>query len=60
MMLLFTGGHKIRDSNAQLAGDTPDPSNFEQVISGDYGEMQFTHNAQTVWGAISGSVVHCL
>lgn len=46
---LIYGGTQDQGFQRTLDGDSPDPSSFEQVISGDYGEMQFTSNAQTIW-----------
>ncbi len=46
---LIFGGTQDQGFQRTLTGDTPEPSNFEQVISGDYGEMQFTDNGKTIW-----------
>ena len=46
---LIYGGTQDQGFQRTLTGDTPTPSSFEQVISGDYGEMQFTHNGETIW-----------
>jgi len=46
---LIYGGTQDQGFQRTLSGDSPEPSNFEQVISGDYGEMQLTHNGKTIW-----------
>ena len=46
---LIYGGTQDQGFQRTLSGDSDDPSSFEQVISGDYGEMQFTHNGETIW-----------
>lgn len=46
---LIYGGTQDQGFQRTLTGDSPSPSNFQQVISGDYGEMQFTNNGQEIW-----------
>lgn len=46
---LIFGGTQDQGFQRTLTGLSPDPSSFQQVISGDYGEMQFTNNGQTIW-----------
>lgn len=46
---IIYGGTQDQGFQRTLAGDTPEASSFEQVISGDYGEMQFTHSGETIW-----------
>lgn len=43
------GGTQDQGFQRTLTGMSPVASSFEQVISGDYGEMQFTNNAETIW-----------
>ena len=43
---LIYGGTQDQGFQRTLTGDSPLPSSFQQVISGDYGEMQFTNNGQ--------------
>ena len=46
---LIYGGTQDQGFQRTLTGDSPLPSSFQQVISGDYGEMQFTNNGQEIW-----------
>jgi len=46
---LIYGGTQDQGFQRTLTGDSPSPSSFEQVISGDYGEMQFTNDGQEIW-----------
>lgn len=46
---LIFGGTQDQGFQRTNMGDTPEPSSFEQVISGDYGEMQFTNDGQNIW-----------
>ncbi len=46
---LIFGGTQDQGFQRTLTGDSPEPSSFEQVISGDYGQMQFTDNGKTIW-----------
>lgn len=46
---LIYGGTQDQGFQRTLTGESPLPSSFQQVISGDYGEMQFTNNGQEIW-----------
>ncbi|MFT5823440.1 MAG: hypothetical protein ACI8ZM_004701 [Crocinitomix sp.] len=46
---IIYGGTQDQGFQRTLSGDSPEASAFEQVISGDYGEMQFTNNGETIW-----------
>jgi hypothetical protein len=46
---LIYGGTQDQGFQRTLTGDSPLPSSFQQVISGDYGAMQFTNNGQEIW-----------
>lgn len=52
---LIYGGTQDQGFQRTLEGGTPTPSSFEQVISGDYGEMQFTNNGITLWSQYPGA-----
>lgn len=46
---LIYGGTQDQGYQRTLDGNSAEPSSFEQVISGDYGEMQFTNDGVTLW-----------
>ncbi|NOQ74927.1 MAG: T9SS type A sorting domain-containing protein [Crocinitomix sp.] len=46
---IIYGGTQDQGFQRTLSGDSPEASAFEQVISGDYGEMQFTNEGETIW-----------
>lgn len=46
---LIFGGTQDQGFQRTLDGLNEEPSSFQQVISGDYGEMQFTNDAETIW-----------
>ncbi|MDG1915560.1 MAG: T9SS type A sorting domain-containing protein [Crocinitomix sp.] len=53
---IIYGGTQDQGFQRTLAGDTPEASSFEQVISGDYGEMQFTNDGETIWIQYPGAM----
>ena len=43
------GGTQDQGFQRSVTGDATNPAYFEQVISGDYGHMQFSNNGQGLW-----------
>lgn len=49
------GGSQDQGFQRTAQGNLFTTSNFEQVISGDYGQMQFSNNGQGVWAQYPGA-----
>jgi hypothetical protein len=46
---IIFGGTQDQGFQRTISGDSPEPSSFQQIISGDYGEMQLSNNDQAIW-----------
>lgn len=49
------GGSQDQGFQRTAQGNLLTTSNFEQVISGDYGQMQFSNNGQAIWTQYPGA-----